>query len=336
MIREAIARVVEGHHLTPDEAREVMDEILQGAVTAAQFGALMLALRMRGETAEELAGFAQSMRAHAVYVPTDRLVVDTCGTGGDDAGTFNISTIAALVVAASGQPVAKHGNRAMSSVCGSADVLEGLGINIQLGPQQVAEQIAQTNFGFMFAPLYHPSMRFAAPLRREIGVRTAFNLLGPLTNPARARHQLIGTPNPLVGEKIAYALSQLNTVHALIVCGEHHVDELLPTGEADIWEVRGNTVHHYTLTPESIGLSQCHLSDLRGGDIAMNVSIARSIIDGSDGPRTAAVALNAGAALFAADQVPSIEAGVTIALDTLHSGRVRETLKRIVEFGASA
>ncbi|MCL4509283.1 MAG: anthranilate phosphoribosyltransferase [Chloroflexi bacterium] len=334
MIREAIALVVEGHELTIPQAEQVMDEILQGAVTPAQFGALMLAMRMRGETSLELAGFATAMRRHALHVPVDVAVVDTCGTGGDDAGTFNISTIAALVVAAAGQPVAKHGNRAMSSSCGSADVLEGLGANVQMSAEQVSACIAATNFGFMFAPLFHPSMRFAAPLRREIGVRTAFNLLGPLTNPARTRHQLVGTPNPVIGEKMARALAHLETAHALVVCGEHHVDELLPAGQSDVWEVRGTEVRHFILTPESVGITQSEMGTLRGGDVTMNVTIARSVIEGGVGPQADAVALNAGAALYAADRVASIEEGVALAADTLHSQRVRETLERVIEFGA--
>jgi len=336
MIREAIARVVDGHSLEPSEAEEVMQEILEGTPTPAQFGALMLALRMKGETAEELAGFATAMRAHVTPVKTHAAVVDTCGTGGDGAHTFNISTVAALIVAATGQPVAKHGNRAMSSVCGSADLLEGLGVNIQLGPERVAAGIAATCFGFMFAPLYHPSMRFAAPLRPEIGVRTAFNLLGPLTNPASARHQLLGVPNHATGEKLAQALALLGTEHALVVCGEGSMDELTLTGPSEIWEVRGADVQRYPVTPEQFGLQRCDPTALNGGDVARNVAIARRVLTGEAGPQLEVVVLGAGAALYAADAVPTIIQGIDRARQAIASGAAAGTLQRVAEFGAGA
>lgn len=336
MIREAIAKVVDGHSLEPSEAEEVMQEILEGTPTPAQFGALMLALRMKGETPEELAGFATAMRARATPVKTHAAVVDTCGTGGDGAHTFNISTVAALAVAATGQPVAKHGNRAMSSVCGSADVLEGLGVNIQLGPERVAAGIAATCFGFMFAPLYHPSMRFAAPLRPEIGVRTAFNLLGPLTNPASARHQLLGVPNHATGEKLAQALALLGTEHALVVCGEGSMDELTLTGASEVWEVRGGDVQRYALTPEQFGLQRCDPTALNGGDVATNVAIAHRVLAGEAGPPLEVVVLSAGAALYAADAVPTIVQGIDRARQAIASGAAAGTLQQVVAFGAGA
>ena len=333
MIREAIARVAEGASLTPEEAQEVMQEILEGAATPAQFGALMLALRMKGESAEELAGFAAAMRAHATPVRTHAAVVDTCGTGGDGARTFNISTVAALVVAAIGQPVAKNGNRAMSSICGSADVLEGLGVDIQMGPAQVADCIAATGFGFMFAPLYHPGMRFAGPLRREIGVRTAFNLLGPLTNPAGARHQLLGVPNRGTGERLSRALALLGSEHALVVCGEGKLDELSLSGPTDVWEVRGGEVCPYQVTPEQFGLRRCDPAALAGGDVAANVAITRRVLAGEDGPQAEVVLLGAGAALYAADAAPSVAEGITLAREALASGRAAQTLERVAAFG---
>lgn len=334
MIREAIARVVDGYALTPEEAEAVMREILAGSPTPSQFGALMVALRMKGETPEELAGFAGAMRANVTRVTTPTPVVDTCGTGGDGAQTFNISTVAALAVAAAGQPVAKHGNRAMGSQCGSADVLEGLGVNIQLGPDRVAASIAATDFGFMFAPLYNPSMRFASPLRREIGVRTAFNLLGPLTNPAFARHQLLGVPNYTSGEKLSQVLALLGTTHALVVCGEGSMDELTLTGASEVWEVRQGAVQRYAVTPEDFGMQRCPRSALRGGDVATNVAIMRRVLNGEAGPLLDVVLLSAGAALYAADAVPTIQEGIARARTAIISGAGTTTLERVIAFGA--
>ena len=336
MIREAIARVVDGNALSRDEAEAVMLEIMEGTPTPAQFGALMLALRMKGETAEELAGFATAMRAHVTPVKSHAAVVDTCGTGGDGAQTFNVSTVAALTVAAAGQPVAKHGNRAMSSVCGSADLLEGLGVDVQLGPERVAASIAATGFGFMFAPLYHPGMRFAAPLRREIGVRTAFNLLGPLSNPASAQHQLLGVPNKSTGEILAGALALLGTQHALVVCGDGSMDELTLTGVSEVWEIRGSEIQRYVVTPEQFGLQRCDPAALKGGDVATNVAITRSILAGKPGPQLDVVLLGAGAALYAADAAPTIAQGIARARQAIATGAAAATLERIIAFGAEA
>ena len=334
MIREAIASVVDGNSLPRHDAEAVMLEIMDGTATPAQFGALMVALRMKGETAEELAGFATAMRAHVKPVSAHAAVVDTCGTGGDGAQTFNISTVAALTVAAAGQPVAKHGNRAMSSACGSADVLEGLGVNIQLGPEQVAASIASTGFGFMFAPLYHPGMRFASPLRREVGVRTAFNLLGPLTNPASARHQLLGVPNTSTGERLAQAMALLGTEHALLVCGEGSMDELTLTGASEVWEIRAHAVQRYVVTPEQFGLQRCDRAALKGGDVATNVAITHSVLAGEAGPRLDVVLLGAGAALYAADAVATIDQGIARAREAIASGAAAATLDRVIAFGA--
>jgi anthranilate phosphoribosyltransferase len=336
MIREAIARVVDGCSLSRQEAEAVMQEIVDGTPTPAQFGALMLALRMKGESAEELAGFTAAMRAHVTPVTPPAPAVDTCGTGGDGAHTFNISTLAALTVAAAGQPVAKHGNRAMSSVCGSADVLEGLGVNIQLGPERVAASIAATGFGFMFAPLYHPGMRFAAPLRREIGVRTVFNLFMPLANPAFVRHHLLGVPNRSAGEKLSQALALLDTEHALVVCGEGSMDELTLTGASEVWEVRHGEVSAYVVTPEDFGMERCAHSHLRGGDVAANVAITRHVLRGEAGPQQDVVVLSAGAALYAADAVATIPQGIVLARDAIMSGAAAATLERVIAFGAEA
>ncbi len=333
MIKEAIAIVAEGTSLSVEQAQTVMLEILEGRATPAQFGALMMALRLKGETPGELTGFATAMRTKVMPVATSQPVVDTCGTGGDGTHSFNISTAAAIVVSAAGVPVAKHGNRAMSSSCGSADVLEGLGVPITLGPVQVARSIDMVGFGFMFAPMYHPSMKFAAPLRREIGTRTVFNILGPLTNPAGARFQLIGVPNVYVGEKVAAALVGLGTDHALVVAGDGGTDELTLSGPSHVWEVRAGDVKRYTLEAADVGV-QSHARDrIKGGDVATNVRIIHSILGGDEGAPTDAVLLNAGAALFAADQVRSIADGVTRAREAITSGVASTKLTDIVAAG---
>ncbi len=333
MIREAIGIVTDGRSLHREQAAQVMREILLGEATPAQFGALMVALRLKGETPEELSGFASTMRAHVMPVVAPAHVVDTCGTGGDGQHTFNISTIAALVVAASGQPVAKHGNRAASSMCGSADVLEALGVKIQLSPVEVAQSIRDTGFGFMFANLYHPSMKFAGPLRREIGVRTAFNLLGPLTNPAGARHQLLGAPDKVSASKIAQALALLGTDHTLVVCGGGRMDEFSLSDATDVWEVRGDQVQEYQVVPEQFGLTVQPADALRGGDVQTNAGIARDVLAGKPGAPLDVVVLSAGAALYAAGAVSSIMNGIEVARESVHSGHAAATLEKLAANG---
>lgn len=339
-IREGIQKVVEGAFLTQDEAATIMDQIMTGETTGAQIGALVTALRMRGETVEEIAGFASAMRQHALKVELDLdggPVVDTCGTGGDAAGTFNISTTASFIIAAAGVRVAKHGNRAMTSKCGSADLLEELGVRIELAPEQVADCIDAVGIGFMFAPSFHPAMRYVGPSRKEIGIRTIFNVLGPLTNPAGASHQLIGVGHPGISVKLAEVLGRLGSRKAVLVHAEEGLDELGLAGVSQIteWDKDAGDVRTYTLTPEEVGLQRAGIEDLAGGDRTINAAITRAILSGERGPKRDATLLNAGAGLYAANAASSIGDGVKIAADVVDSGEALEALNRLVAYSQS-
>ncbi|HMQ30264.1 MAG TPA: anthranilate phosphoribosyltransferase [Chloroflexaceae bacterium] len=331
-IREAIGAVVGGRDLSQAQAASVMEEIMTGEATPAQMGAFLTALHLKGETDAEIAGMAEVMRLKATPVYVDGPVADTCGTGGDGAHTFNISTAAAFVAAGAGLAIAKHGNRAMSSVCGSADVLEGLGVKIELDAEGVARCLGEAGIGFMFAPRFHPAMRFAGPVRREIGIRTAFNILGPLTNPARARHQVLGVASAPLAEKLARALSRLETAHALVVHGDGGVDELSLSGPNLVFDVRaGQEPRRLTIDAEELGLRRAPQEALRGGDVATNVAIVRAVLDGSErGPRRDVVLLNAAAALVAGDLAPTMAAALDMARASLDEGRAAERLARLV------
>lgn len=329
MIRDAIIDVVAGRSLTRAEAAAAMDEMMSGDATGAQFGAFLTALRMKGESVEELTGFAQVMRDKVTRVVVDRPVVDTCGTGGDNAGTFNVSTAAAFVVAAAGVSVAKHGNRAMSSQCGSADVLEALGVKIDLPAEGVAACIREVGLGFMFAPLYHPAMRHAVAPRREIGIRTVFNILGPLTNPAGAQTQVLGVPDPALPEKMARVLQALGCRHALVVHGRDGVDEISLAGPTLVAEVKGDSLKTYEVRPADFGLTESPLDAIRGGDAATNAAMIRAIFDGQTGPSRDIVVLNAAAALVAGEAVGSIGEGVKLAGDVIDRGAAREKVEAL-------
>lgn len=336
IVRAAIRQVTEGGTLTFDQAASAMDAIMTGEATGAQIGSLMTALRMRGETDDEIAGFARTMRKHALTVPlaTSEPIVDTCGTGGDGANTFNISTAAAFVVAGAGVRVAKHGNRAMSSRCGSADVLEGLGVRIDLNPQAVGACIDEIGIGFMFAPVFHPAMRFAGPARREIGIRTVFNILGPLTNPAGARHQVVGVANANLSEKVARVLALLGTAHSLVVHSDDGLDELSISSVNLVNDVHANgssDVRTYRLSAEELGLETAPLDALRGGDVTTNSGLVRDLLNRRPGPHRSIVVLNAGAALYAADAVDSIQEGVRRAGESIDSGAALHKLTKLVE-----
>ena len=342
-VREAIQRVIEGRELSLDEASSTMDQIMTGQATGAQIGALVVALRMKGETVQEIAGFARAMRQHALKVEVRNAggpIVDTCGTGGDSAGTFNISTTASFVIAGAGVRVAKHGNRAMSSKCGSADLLEGLGVRIELDPHQVDRCIEQAGIGFMFAPAFHPAMRFVGPARREIGIRTVFNLLGPLTNPAGVRHQLVGVGHEGIADKLAEVLGVLGSAHAVLVHAEEGLDELGLAGASSIteWNEREGGLRKYSITPEEVGLQRAPLDDLLGGDVTINTLITRRILAGERGPKRDATLFNAGAGLYAADAASSIAEGVALAAAVIDDGRAQASLERLVavtqSFGA--
>jgi anthranilate phosphoribosyltransferase len=334
VIQDAIRTLVEGRDLARDEARAVIDEVMRGDATAAQIGGFLVALRAKGETVEEIAGCAEGMRAHVIPVrPTREDLVDTAGTGGDGAGTFNISTAAALVAAAAGAAVAKHGNRAMSSSTGAADVLEALGFQLEQSPETIAASIDTLGFGFMFAPAHHPAMKHAAPVRRELGTRTIFNLLGPLTNPAGARAQVVGVFSGAFVRPVAEALAQLGARRALVVHGFGGVDEITPSGPSIAAEVLDGGVVDRVIEPRELGISPSDPSDLRGGSAADNAAILGAVFAGEDrGARRDAVLLNAAAALMVADRCEGLREGVALAAEAIDSGAAQARLAHLVEF----
>ncbi|MFL5760843.1 MAG: anthranilate phosphoribosyltransferase [Thermomicrobiales bacterium] len=335
-IKQTIQALVDGRQLTTDEAIATMDAIMTGRTTGAQIGALVTALRMRGESVEEIAGFARAMRQHALKVDiaeNGRPLVDTCGTGGDASGTFNISTTAAFAIAGAGIRVAKHGNRAMTSKCGSADLLEGLGVKIELTPEQVADCVERVGIGFMFAPAFHPAMRFVGPARKEIGIRTIFNVLGPLTNPAGARHQLVGVGHPDIAGKLASVLGLLGSEHAVLVHAEEGLDELGISGPSAVTEfdARTGTTTTYTIDPREFGLTMANVEELRGGEVEENMRITHGVLSGEDGARRSVTLLNAGAGIYAANAADSIGEGIEIAKEAIDSGKALAALKALVE-----
>jgi anthranilate phosphoribosyltransferase len=335
-IKQSIQAVVDGRQLTTEEASATMDAIMTGQTTGAQIGALVTALRIRGESIAEIAGFAQAMRQHALKVDIaedGRPLVDTCGTGGDASGTFNISTTAAFAIAGAGIRVAKHGNRAMTSKCGSADLLEGLGVKIELTPQQVATCVETVGIGFMFAPSFHPAMRFVGPTRKEIGIRTVFNVLGPLTNPAGAKHQLVGVGHPSIAGKLAAVLGLLGSEHAVLVHAEEGLDELGISGPSAVTEfdARTGATTTYKIDPREFGLTIANVEELRGGGVEENIKITRDILSGENGARRSVTLLNAGAGIYAANAAASIGEGIEIAKASIDSGTALAALDGLVE-----
>ena len=333
MIAESIARVADGHDLSRAEAFSVMNDVMEGEATPAQIGGLLVGLRAKGETVDEITGFAEALREHVVPVsPTRTPLVDVVGTGGDGAHTFNISTAAALVAAAAGAAVAKHGNRAASSACGSADVLEALGFALELPPERIAASIDELGFGFMFARAHHPAMRHAAPVRQELGTRTVFNVLGPLANPAGARDGVFGVYAPGLARTYAEALAGLGARRALVVHGAGGVDELTPSGPSLVVEVRDGRIEEWQLEPASLGLERSDAAELRGGDATANAATIRRVLAGERGARRDAVVLNAGAALLAAGVADDLRDGVAAAAAAIDDGAADATLERLVEF----
>lgn len=331
MIIDAIRKVVEKQDLSQDEARQTMEEIMDGEATSAQIASLITALRMKGETVDEITGFAETMRAFAIKVePKAKDVVDTCGTGGDRSNTFNISTTTAFVVAGAGVPVAKHGNRSVSSQCGSADVLEALGVKLDIEPDKVAACIDEVGIGFLFAPLLHSAMGHAMPPRREIGIRTVFNILGPLTNPACASTQVLGVYDPGLRETIAQVLGKLGVKRALVVHGAGGLDELSLAGESFVSELKDGTVNSYSVKPEDFGLPEAGLEHLKGGTKEDNASILLSVLSGAKGPRRDVVLLNAAAALVAAGKVDDLNQGVNMAAQSIDSGAAKAKLEALI------
>ncbi len=326
--REALGVVAGGKTLSRAEAESVMGSVMAGEATPAQLGALLAALHIRGETPDEIAGFASALRANAVRVVVDEGAIDVVGTGGDRSNSINISTIAAIVVAGAGGRVAKHGNRASSSQCGSADVLEALGVKIDLGPDGVAQCVREVGVGFMFAPRFHPAMRHAGPVRREIGIRTVFNVLGPLANPAGVRRYLLGVPSVALGDTIARALAELGVERALVVHGTDGLDEISPSAETRTWEVTGPSVREGTLVPEQLGLHPAKRVEIAGGDAVQNASVARAVLDGGAGGARTAVVMNAAAACWVAGLSETVGDGVAIASRAIDEGAARDTLAR--------
>jgi anthranilate phosphoribosyltransferase len=336
MIKSAIGRAVEGLDLSEQEMVAVMDQIMSGDATPAQIGAFITALRMKGETVEEITGAARVMREKVTRVDAagaGEILVDTCGTGGDASGTFNVSTTTAFVVAGADLPVAKHGNRSISSHCGSADVLEALGVDLGLTPGQIGSCIIEVGIGFMFAPALHGAMKHAIGPRREIGIRTIFNVLGPLTNPAGANVQVMGVYDPLLTEKLAQVLGRLGSKRALVVCGAGGLDEVTVTGETVVAEWADGRVRNYTIRPEEFGLPRASLAEIQGG--ATPVAAAeqlRSVLAGEDGPRLDMVLFNAAAALMAAGKVADLKTGIELARNVISSGAATAKLEALVAF----
>jgi len=333
VLSAALAQLTAGRDLTQEDARAVLLEIMSGRTGEAQTGAFLSALRVKGETAEEIVGMAYAMSELAEKVEVDAdVILDTCGTGGDRAGTFNISTAAALVAAGAGVTVAKHGNRSATSKCGSADVLEALGVVIDLAPEHVSRCIVTCGIGFMFAPRHHLAMKYVAPVRRELGMATTFNLIGPLTNPAGARHQLIGVADARYVDRIAQAVRMMGNARNLIVHSDDGLDEIsttCPTSVVEVFAGQGFD-ERYEVTPEQFGMAQARLDDLAGGDAAENAALLRAVVDGEPGPKLDIVLLNAGAALYIAEAAYSIAEGVKKARAAVASGAAREKLDLLI------
>ena len=333
MIQAAIAHLLDRRDLAREEARAVMDEIMRGEATSAQVGGFLVALRAKGETVAEIAGCAEAMRNHVLPVrPTRTDLVDTAGTGGDGAGTLNISTAAGIVAAAAGAAVAKHGNRAVSSASGSADVIEVLGFRLEIPPERIAASIDRYGFGFMFAPVHHPAMRHAAPVRRELGTRTVFNLVGPLTNPAGARAQVMGVYSPEVARTMAEVLAMLGATRAFVVHGADGVDELSPAGPNLVYEVMGEDVRERTVDPLDLGIARSRPAELRGGDPAENAEAIRRVLGGENGARRDAILLNAAATVAAAGLTDDLRDGLELARQAVDSGVAADRLEQLAAF----
>ena len=335
MIKEAIDIVVKGNSLDMEQAAQVMNEIMEGVATPAQFGAFVTALRLKGETVHEIAGMARVMREKSVPVKAEGPLVDTCGTGGDGTKTFNISTTAAFVVAGAGVKVAKHGNRGMSSGCGSADVLDALGVKFDIDAKGVEACLEKVGIGFMFAPRFHPAMKFAVNPRKEIGIRTVFNILGPMTNPARAQSQLLGVFSDELALTMAEVLGLLGCGHALVVHGEDGMDEITLGGKTTVCELKDGAVARYYIEPEDFGFTRTSIDKLRGGPPKENADILRVVLHGDKGPYRDITLLNAAAALVAADMAKDLKEGVKLAAASIDSYAAMKKLDGLRELTQS-
>jgi len=341
MIKEAITLLIDGQSLSMEQAAGVMEEMTSGQVTPAQFGAFVTALRIKGETADEIAGLASVMRTKSVRVKTADPVIDIVGTGGDNSRSFNISTAAAFVAAGAGIKVAKHNNRAMTSQCGSADVLEALGMKIELDASQVKDCLEKVGIGFMFAPLFHPAMKFAAVPRREIGIRTIFNILGPLTNPALAESQVLGVPGEELGGKLVQVLQRLGSKHAIVVHSLSGMDEFSIAGKSRVWELKDGKITDYQVAPEDFGLAAAGMETLLGGTPQENAAILRAVLEGEKGPKRDAVVMNAAAGIAVSHRtknrsgLPALKEGAEIAREAIDSGQALDKLEKLITLSQS-
>jgi len=331
-IKEAIRQTTEGRNLTADEAYEAASFLMEGKATDSQISALLVALHMKGETPDEIYGFARAMRSKAAAIPLrENSVIDTCGTGGDGSGSFNVSTISAIVAAAAGCRVAKHGNRSITSRCGSADLLQSLGVQIELNPDGIAACVEKTGIGFLFAPRLHPAMKYAAGPRKELGIRTIFNILGPLTNPAGAKRQLIGVFHPALTQVVAQVLHNLGSEHVLVVHGEDGLDEISLSGRTQVHELRDGQVRGFSIYPEEMGFPRYRKEDFRGGDPEVNARIARGVLRKEKSPCRDMVLLNAGAVIYVSGMVETIVSGIGLAKDAVDSGKAGLKLDELIE-----
>ena len=342
---DILARLTRREALTASEAEETLGVVLAGDATPAQIGAFLTLLHAKGETADEVTGLARAMVDAAVPCPLDvadgTVVVDLVGTGGDRLASFNVTTLAALIVAGSGVPVCKHGNRAASSSVGTADVLEALGVAIEIGPQGVARCVTEAGMGFCFAQRFHPAMRFVGPVRKELGVPTVFNFLGPLTNPSRTRHQLVGVSDPSMAGIMASVFGATGSARAFIVHADDGLDELSVTSPSDVLEVRGDgtggyELHEWRVDPTDLGLAQATMADLRGGDAAFNAGVIRSVLGGEEGPRRDVGVLNAAAALVVAGRADDLASGLAVARESVDSGRAEAVLDALIATSQAA
>ncbi len=331
MIKNAIAKLVNGEDLTFEESYFTMRQIMSGEADQAQIAGFLVGLRMKGETPHEIAGCAKAMIEKAVKIDfNDENLIDTCGTGGDEVGTFNISTASAIVASACGAKVAKHGNRAVSSKCGSADVLKELGVNIELSPQEAKKCLEEIGIAFIYAPLYHTAMKYAGPVRQALGIRTVFNILGPLTNPAQAKRQIIGVFSESLTEKIALVLKELGTKHALVVHGAGGIDEISISGHTKVSELKNGKVKTYEINPEDFGFKKWDLNLVLGADAKTNAEIIKKIFDGEKGPQRDIVLLNSGAAIYISGLADSIQDGIKMAREAIDSGKAKKKLEELI------
>lgn len=331
MIKEAIHKVFKKENLTYEEAEAVMNEIMEGEASAVQMSSYLTALSMKGETVEEITASAAGMRAHCVRLLHDMDVLEIVGTGGDGANSFNISTTSSLVISAAGIPVAKHGNRAASSKCGAADVLEALGVNITISPEKSRELLEKIGICFLFAQNYHIAMKYVAPVRKELGIRTIFNILGPLANPAGANMELMGVYDESLIEPLAHVLANLGVKRALVVYGTDGLDEISLSAPTKVCEVKDGTFTSYEITPEQFGLTSCKKEDLVGGTPAENAQITHDILSGKPGPKRDAVLMNAGAAIYMAGKAETIQDGIDMASNMIDSGKAAAQLEKFVK-----